>query len=222
MGRRPRDAQATRLEILDAAEALFARKGFGSTSLAQIAERSGTHKSLIVHHFGSKNELWQAVKERRFASFVDEQSTLFHRGRVSLEEIRSVAAAYFQLLRDDPVLVQLLTRAELEQDLSCSQYDEKRLAPFVARMRDAQAAGILRGDVPPSHLLLILINVITQWFEARAVFGGWSELQGHDADTTFLRSLETVFLEGALARTASARPVPARRAARRKGREIPV
>jgi AcrR family transcriptional regulator len=121
---------------------------------------------------------------------------------VSLEEIRSVAAAYFQLLREDPVLVQLLTRAELEQDLSCSQYDEKRLAPFVARMRDAQTAGILRSDVPPSHLLLILINVITQWFEARAVFGGWSELQGQDADAAFLQSVQAVFLEGALARNA--------------------
>lgn len=200
MGRRPRDAQATRLEILDAAEALFAKRGFGSTSLAQIAERSSTHKSLIVHHFGSKNGLWQAVKERRFASFVEEQSTLFHRGRVSLQEIRTVAAAYFRLLQDDPVLVQLLTRAALEQDISCSQYDEKRLAPFVVRLRDAQRAGLLRGDVPPSHLLLILINVITQWFEARAVFRGWSELQGQEADAAFLHSLQTVFLEGALAK----------------------
>lgn len=216
MGRRPRDAQATRLEILDAAEALFASQGFGSTSLAQIARSSGTHKSLIVHHFGSKDGLWQAVKDRRFASFVDEQSMLFRRGPVSLEEIRSVIAAYFRLLRDDPVLVQLLTRAGLEQDLSCSQYDEKRLAPFVARLRDAQQAGILRGDVPPSHLLLILINVITQWFEARAVFSGWSELRGADADSAFLRSLETVFLAGALA--ADLRPaVPRRRTSRGGG-----
>lgn len=198
MGRRPRDAEATQQEILAAAEALFAAQGFGSTSLAQIARRSGTHKSLILHHFTSKDDLWQAVKDRRFASFVDEQSRLFRRGPVSLEEIRSVAAAYFRLLRDDPVLVQLLTRAGLEQDLSCSQYDEQRLKPFVERLRDAQSAGILRGDVPPAHLLLILINVITQWFEARAVFRNWSEMQGRDPDAAFLASLETVFLEGAL------------------------
>lgn len=199
MVRRPRDAEATRHEILEAAEALFAANGYGSTSLSQIARASGTHKSLILHHFGSKDDLWQAVKDRRFASFVEEQASLFRRGPVSLVEIRSVAAAYFRLLRDDPVLVQLLTRAELEQDLSCSQYDEKRLAPFVERMRDAQAAGILRDDVPPSHLLLILINVITQWFEARAIFGNWSEIGGPDPDADFLASLEAIFFEGALA-----------------------
>lgn len=198
MNRRPRDAQATQQHILDAAEALFASQGFGSTSLAQIALRSGTHKSLILHHFGSKDELWQTVKQRRFDSFVDEQQDLFSREPVSLGEIRGATEAYFHLLRDDPVLVQLLTRAQLERDLRCSQYDEQRLAPFVSRLRDAQEAGILRADVPPAHLLLILVNAITQWFEARAVFAGWSELQGSDPDAVFLRSLQTIFLEGAL------------------------
>ena len=200
MARRPRDAEATQKDILDAAESLFAARGYGSTSLALIARQSGTHKSLILHHFESKDGLWQAVKDRRFASFVEEQSGLFRRGPVSLEEIRSVARAYFQLLREDPVLVQLLTRAELEHDISCSQYDEERLAPFVERMRDAQKAGILRPDVPPAHLLLILINVITQWFEAHAMFSGWSEMRKENPDAAFLESLEKVYFEGALAR----------------------
>ena len=197
--RRPRDAEATRQEILDAAESLFASNGFGSTSLARIAKRSRTHKSLILHHFSSKESLWQVVKDRRFSSFVEEQKAFFSQEAVSLDEVRDATRAYFELLKGDPVLVQLLMRAQLEQDLSCSQYDEKRLAPFVERLRDAQNAGLLRGDIPPAHLLLILINVITQWFEARAVFRDWSELGGQDPDTAFLVSLERVFFEGALA-----------------------
>jgi TetR/AcrR family transcriptional regulator len=196
--RRPRDAEATRLQILDAAESLFAAQGFGSTSLAQIAQKSHSHKSLILHHFSSKDELWQVVKERRFSQFVNERKLMFSKGKVTIEEVRHSIHAYFKLLRDDPVLVQLLTRAELEQDLSCSQFDEKRLTPFVARMRDAQNAGLLRPDVPPAHLLLIVTNVITQWFEARAMFGGWSELEGNDPDDAFLDSVEKVFFEGAM------------------------
>lgn len=200
MNRRPRDAEATRQQILDAAEDLFAAQGVGSTSLAMIARASSTHKSLILHHFESKDGLWQAVKERRFADFVAEQKVLFSQGEVRAEELQGATRAYFELLRGNPVLVQLLTRAELEQDLSCSQYDEARLEPFVDRMRQAQKAGILRDDVPPSHLLLILINAITQWFEAKAVFGTWSELQGEDPDRAFLESFEKVYFEGALAR----------------------
>jgi TetR/AcrR family transcriptional regulator len=203
VSRRPRDAEATRLQILDAAENLFAEKGVGSTSLAMIARASNTHKSLILHHFESKDGLWQAVKERRFAGFVEEQRMLFSQGPVSAEELQGAARAYFELLRSSPVLVQLLTRAELENDTSCSQYDEARLEPFVERLRDAQRAGILRRDVPPAHLLLVLINAITQWFEARAVFATWSELQGGDADAAYLESLEKVFFSGALDRPAT-------------------
>ena len=197
MARRPRDAGATRLQILDAAEALFAEHGFGSTSLADIARASDAHKSLILHHFGSKEDLWQAVKERRFDSFTREQNELFRRGEVSLEEIVRTTKAYFRLLQNDPVLVQLLTRAELEKDIGCSQFDEARLASFVERFRQAQAAGLLRADVPPAHLLLIIINVITQWFEARAIFSTWSQLPSSGLDEEFLDSFIKVFFEGA-------------------------
>lgn len=197
MVRRPRDAVATRLQILDAAEALFAEHGFGSTSLAAIARESSAHKSLILHHFGSKEDLWQAVKERRFDSFTREQRELFRRGEVTLDEIVRTTRAYFRLLQNDPVLVQLLTRAELEKDIGCSQFDEARLAFFVERFRQAQAAGLIRMDIPPSHLLLIIINVITQWFEARAIFSTWSQLESTRLDEEFLDSFIKVFFEGA-------------------------
>jgi len=201
MARRPRDAEATRLQILNAAESLFAQHGFGSTSLARIAVASKTHKSLILHHFESKEGLWQSVKDRRFAQFTGEQTAIFSQAEVSADEIRRTTEAYFRLLENDPVLVQLLTRAELEQDIGCSQYDEERLAPFVNRMRLAQQAGLLRKDVPPAHLLLIIINAITQWFEARAMFCSWSELASDNMDTAFLESFHKVFMEGAASRS---------------------
>ena len=201
MARRPRDAAATRLEILNAAESLFAQNGYGSTSLARIAAASNAHKSLILHHFESKEGLWQAVKERRFAQFTGEQTAVFSQAEVSVDEIRKTTEAYFHLLENDPVLVQLLTRAELEQDIGCSQYDEARLGPFVERMRAAQQAGLLRKDVPPAHLLLIIINAITQWFEARAMFSTWSELASDNMDADFLESFHKVFMEGAAARS---------------------
>ena len=68
-------------------------------------------------------------------------------------------------------------------------------------MRDAQEAGLLRKDVPPAHLLLIIINAITQWFEARAMFCSWSELASDNMDADFLESFHKVFMEGAGSRS---------------------
>jgi cellobiose-specific phosphotransferase system component IIA len=46
---KPREAKATQLEILDAAESLYAAHGHGSTLLEQIAKNSNIYKSLIMN-----------------------------------------------------------------------------------------------------------------------------------------------------------------------------
>lgn len=53
--------------ILDAAEALFADKGFTETSLRQITGRAGVNLAAVNYHFGSKKSLIQAV----FSRFLD-------------------------------------------------------------------------------------------------------------------------------------------------------
>ncbi|MBC8072705.1 MAG: helix-turn-helix transcriptional regulator, partial [Deltaproteobacteria bacterium] len=61
---RRHDPEASRAAILDAAEATFVEKGFAGASMSEIAERSSVTKSLIHHHFGSKEALWSEVKRR--------------------------------------------------------------------------------------------------------------------------------------------------------------
>jgi AcrR family transcriptional regulator len=198
MARRPRDAAATRKNILDKAGELFVNQGFGSTSLAEISKACNCANSLIVHHFQSKVGLWNAVKDRAFEGFVEDQKKIFSDKPVGVQGLRDTAAAYFSFLQNNPSLVQLMLRAELERDLSMNQISMEQLTPFVARMSEAQQAGILRDDIPAAHLLLIVINVITRWFEARHIFEDWGELGSGDHDEAFLESVSKVVFEGAL------------------------
>ncbi|WP_346618550.1 helix-turn-helix domain-containing protein [Blastococcus montanus] len=47
--------------ILDRAAALFARRGFGKTSVQDIADAVGLSKAGLLHHFPSKDALYEAV-----------------------------------------------------------------------------------------------------------------------------------------------------------------
>ena len=47
--------------ILDAAEILFAEKGFDAVSMSAIAKLANTSKPNIYHHFKNKNELYLAI-----------------------------------------------------------------------------------------------------------------------------------------------------------------
>ncbi|MDG0979763.1 MAG: TetR/AcrR family transcriptional regulator [Halieaceae bacterium] len=53
--------------ILDAAEELFAERGFDGVTLRQIASSAGVDVALANYHFGKKLELFNAVFERRSA-----------------------------------------------------------------------------------------------------------------------------------------------------------
>lgn len=56
-GRR-RDRAATRTALLDAARRRFARQGFDSTGVREIAADAGVDPALVFRYFGSKKELY--------------------------------------------------------------------------------------------------------------------------------------------------------------------
>jgi AcrR family transcriptional regulator len=56
---------STAERILDAAEALFAKRGYYGVTIREVAALSGTELSLTRYHFGSKDDLFRSVIERR-------------------------------------------------------------------------------------------------------------------------------------------------------------
>ncbi|CDO29810.1 TetR/AcrR family transcriptional regulator [Mycolicibacterium porcinum] len=66
-----RRLEHTRNVLLDAAEEVFARKGFEGAALEDIAEVGGYTRGAIYSHFGSKAELFLAVVERQREQFLD-------------------------------------------------------------------------------------------------------------------------------------------------------
>ncbi|WP_029107744.1 TetR family transcriptional regulator [Mycobacterium sp. URHD0025] len=66
-----RRLEHTRNVLLDAAEEVFARKGFDGAALEDIAEVAGYTRGAIYSHFGSKAELFLAVVERQRQQFLD-------------------------------------------------------------------------------------------------------------------------------------------------------
>src|SRR5438046_10505596 len=55
----------TKTRILDAAERLFVEHGFEATSLRSLTSSAGVNLAAVNYHFGSKEELFQAVLTRR-------------------------------------------------------------------------------------------------------------------------------------------------------------
>ena len=68
--------EETRDTILDAAEQLFARLGYATTSFRDIAVEANVNPALISYYFGSKRVLYEAVYKRRGKELTDRWSEL--------------------------------------------------------------------------------------------------------------------------------------------------
>lgn len=58
---RRRDANRTKMRIIEAAKDLFAAQGYAQAGLREIAAEAGVAVSLLPQHFGSKAELFEAA-----------------------------------------------------------------------------------------------------------------------------------------------------------------
>ncbi|MCC7327953.1 MAG: TetR family transcriptional regulator [Burkholderiales bacterium] len=72
-------ACATKARLLDAAEALFMEHGFEATSLRVITAAADANLAAANYHFGSKEELFQAVLTRRLDPMNRERVQLLDR-----------------------------------------------------------------------------------------------------------------------------------------------
>jgi AcrR family transcriptional regulator len=66
----PSKGERTAKRILDAAESLFADRGFDGTTLREIARGAGLREPGLYNHFASKQELYRAVLDRALSPMV--------------------------------------------------------------------------------------------------------------------------------------------------------
>jgi AcrR family transcriptional regulator len=177
--------QSSRDKILDAAETLFAKRGYACIGLREVAEVVGLGKSSLFHHFRNKPQLYAAVAARILE-------------RIEARLIRSLAAGGDPLARlerwlDDltdtlaanPTWARLLLRSLFEDDdLTGDMPEEVEAHRAIGRimgsvgslLREGMSAGQFRA-VNVQHLLLTLVGVIVFPF-ASGEFGG--EVLGRD------------------------------------------
>src|SRR2546423_12158023 len=118
---RTRDAGRSRAAILDAAELLFAERGFDGASLGDIGRAAQLSRATPSYFFGSKDQLYAAVLERVFAEREAATRQAFEalvawtRGSsVSLAVALTEAVdGYMMFLQRRPAFVRLVQREDL-------------------------------------------------------------------------------------------------------------
>lgn len=174
---------APREKILEAAEELFARRGFAGVGLSEIAEAVGLGKSSLFHHFPTKAQLYAAVMERILAEIEQALTRALAAGGTPVERFDRWVDTIVDVLGARPAHSRLLLRSLFEDDELSGSSDEERAAnqtlgriiDSVSRLlREGMTTGALRAASIP-HTLQSVIGMTIYHF-ASGEFG--TELLG--------------------------------------------
>ena len=167
---RIRDADRSRKAILDAAEALFAERGFEAVSLQEVGEAAGLSRGTPGYFFGSKHDLYVAVLERVFADRDEATMRAFEPVRAwcastragSLRQPLSRAIeSYMSFLLARPAFVRLVVREELRggEGLRLAQREATAMREALAAVRAiAGKRSLRRFDVDDAVLVLVSLT----------------------------------------------------------------
>ncbi|MEM9555368.1 MAG: TetR/AcrR family transcriptional regulator [Acidobacteriota bacterium] len=207
---RRRDPEATRQAILEAAEELFVCHGPSATSLSQIARAANITKSLIHHHFGSKEELFAEVQQRHFQEYFEAQKEMLESSDSTSSLLEDSLITYFRFLQSHPESVRFMMWSTVEGgDDGCPKKAEKGLFELgIQKIREAQERGEIRADLEPFFIIKTLLALPMAWFQSRAETLQLvdSEIEPEALDELYLRDMIAIFLEGVRPRPTDADP----------------
>jgi AcrR family transcriptional regulator len=105
----------SRSAILSASLELFAKKGFSATTTDEIAMKAKVSKGLIFSHFHTKQDILLAIMDEKIIQFLpklDETNDTRH----PKEQFFSFIDSWMDLLKNEPLLIQLSLRLNLDDD----------------------------------------------------------------------------------------------------------
>ena len=136
------DDRKTAAIIRDAAMGLFAERGVSGVTVRQVASAAGVSPGLVMHHFGSKDGLKDAV-DRRVVRFVDAE--LAELAQIGEEgAAMSLAALFVERLDQEPSLAGYVRRLLVDGGEAAEALFDRLFDTTVVGLRSLVGAGVVR------------------------------------------------------------------------------
>ena len=157
-----------RARILAEATRLFGLKGYGETSLVAVADAVGIRKPSLLYHYGSKEELREAVVQQMMEMWKEEIPRLLTVAAPAQDRFTATITAVVSFFVEDPNRARLCVREAMDRPEPLQALIRVHLRPWLVLMADYIRLGKKGGDIRSGvdseayvvHVLLLIISMV--------------------------------------------------------------
>jgi TetR/AcrR family fatty acid metabolism transcriptional regulator len=164
-------ATEKRRVILDAAVRVFARQGFHTCRVSDIADEAGVAYGLVYHYFSSKEQILDTLFLERWDIMLGAIADADASPRPPREKLYAIASFIIDSYRHDPELMKVIivevTRAANTFGLTHLDKIRDAYAGIAAIVARAQADGEFRREITPEFAAQAFYGAVEQ------VLTGW-------------------------------------------------
>ncbi|MFN2304959.1 MAG: TetR/AcrR family transcriptional regulator [Anaerolineales bacterium] len=161
--RRERNKEQTIQDVLIAATSLFSKNGLHGTSIRDIQNASGVSKGLIMHHFGTKENLYAAVQDNLKLKYITWMADQRDASRDLLDSIETGIRSALTYQKSNKDFRRISMWSNLEGQQWTTDLDKRFTASLIQAMQTAQKEGLVRNDVEAFILPFIIRGAIDYW-----------------------------------------------------------
>jgi TetR/AcrR family fatty acid metabolism transcriptional regulator len=157
--------------ILDAAVRVFARQGFHTCRVSDIADEAGVAYGLVYHYFSSKDQILDTLFTERWRVLLSVIADTDAQDFPAREKLRAIAAFIIDSYRHDPELMKVIivevTRAANTFGRTHLPEIREAYAGIATIVRSAQEEGVFTDTVTAEFAAMAFYGAIEQ------VLTGW-------------------------------------------------
>ena len=171
-------SERSRKGILDAALALFSHRGYGGTSVSDIADSAGVSKGNVYHHFPDKETIFRALIDRYFQT-ISEPDFPINRALATgtfPDNLEELGYATREAVREHRPYVALIYVDVVEFDgTHVRKFYETMAARFDAFLKthgtEETLRAKLRDGLSPASSVMLATRIFYNYFSVEILFG---------------------------------------------------
>ncbi|MBS1199959.1 MAG: TetR/AcrR family transcriptional regulator [Proteobacteria bacterium] len=152
--RREEEKERRRLEIIEAAELLYAEKGWDAVTMDQVARTARLSRALLYVYFRDKEDLLFAITSRALEELRQRFERAIAGQALGIDQMTAIGRAYVLFQQEKPFQFDACSRYHAhhahegqENELACAAQGDGLIAVMIGVLQRGIADGSIRADI---------------------------------------------------------------------------